>query len=309
MGQSQSVSQSISSSIMNSIVQKAERSNRTDVVASVTNYIDARNMNARVLVIHQKARVSVNLESFAQFASDMTVDQQAMADLMQEASSSVQQLMLGVSDQEVDLEMTSTFQNTAIVENALRNSCSTTARINNTLDIPDSKVDIGWLTQDGFAEVAAKCLMQDEAFMRAAQGIEQRLRQSGKTDSKSLLEALTALGVPGLIFLGVVLVAFGKFGTKNAEILTKSPYFPLIMFGPFLLTIVLFFALDCGGAFPLARVWLPFLGTVPVPYPGICKHWGGLVGYILFLAIALGLAKKGTDISKLRIQQQAALQA
>jgi hypothetical protein len=305
MGQNQSVSQTMATSIMNSITQRAERSNRADVVASVTNYIDARNMNATFLVINQKARVSVNLESFAQFASDMTVDQNVMAELLNEASAAVQQIMVGVSDQEVDMEMNAEFQNTAIVENALMNSCSTSARINNTLDIPDSKVGVGWITQEGFAEVAAKCLLQDDAFMKAAQGVEARLRQSGKTDSKSLLEALAALGIPGLLFLGVVVVASGYFGTKNAQIVTKSPYFPLMLFGPPLILISLLFTLDCGGALPLFNLWLPLLGTVPVPYKGACKHWGGVVGYIVTFMVVGFLGQKGMQIAERQISANA----
>ena len=301
MGQQQSVSQKMSTSIMNSLVQRSKKQNRADVTASVSNYIDARNMNSNFLVINQKARVSINLESFAQFASETTLDQSAMAEMMAEASSSVQQLMLGVSDQEVDQEISAAFSNSGVIENALQNSCSTRAKISNVLEIPSSKVGVGWITQEGFADIAAKCLLQDEDFMKASQGVEAKLRAKGKTDSKSLLEALAALGTPFFIGVTLIIVANGYFGARTAQVITKSPYLPVILGAPWLIMLSLMFTLDCGNALPLARVWIPLFGTVPIPHKGACGTTGGKVGYGITFFVTMAVIYMGFRISKQKI--------
>jgi len=265
--------QSIESTIFNTISNQIKMEART--IIDTGSYNEGSNMfimDDTVVLgdvtigqnISMKSRFAASIEALQKVQIAQTIQNV----LEQFADIEMPNISLVNGKQSVDQFLRNNQQNYAAVESEVKTGCIQQATASNYASIRGSFIggDVN-VQQDIEMDLAANCLAKSSTFNSMMQDLDLAIKQDSKATINDVITAIVAIIILGM--LGALFAAGSssaiKFSTPSVGGIRKSSIQGYLIILQMFLPVAFLFAMDCGGVFPLVKI---FKLSIP---PSMCR--------------------------------------
>ena len=214
--------------------------------------------------ISMKSRFAASIEAIQKVQIGQTIK----SVLEQFAEVEMPNISLVNGKQSVDQFLRNNQENYAAVESEVKTGCVQQATASNYAAIRGSFIggDLS-VEQDIEMDLAANCLAKSKSFNTMMQELDLAIKQDSKATINDVISAIIAiimLGLMGALFAAGSSSAI-KFSNPSVSGIKKSSIQGYLIILQMLLPVAFLFAADCGGVFPLVKI---FKLNIP---PSMCR--------------------------------------